>query len=595
MKLHLLFFTIFVPILLSAQINESFTDGNFTTNPEWTGITQNFKVNTTGQLQSNASSTSVSYLFTPSQSFVNAVWECWVKINYTTSSSNYAAIYISSDADSISNGCNGYYVQVGGTNDEVSLFIQQGTKKTKIIDGIDKRTDGNPIEIKIKVTRDANGNFQLFSKLSNENDYVLEGKTQNQLITECNYFGLLFSNTSTTGNAYLFDDIKVTGQIAEDKTAPVWENLSILAPNSMQISFSEKMNFDKALFIVDNGIEKPQKINVLQSQKSAILEFNPEFQKGLMYTLEISGLTDKAGNELFQTIKSTGIPETAMTGDLVWNEVMFDNAPNSVEYLEIYNTSNKVINMSGKEFMTRKTDGSLNSGCRFPASTLIAPHSYLAICSNPDSLINYHGLTNEANIIEISWATLNNQAATIVLCNEGQDTIYDELTYNVKWHNILIKNPKGVALEKINPALPTQDAASWHSAASVFKYGTPGYINSQFREISVSEEKPEKMIWAEPESFSPDNDGMDDVCFIHYKLGTTGNIGKILILNAVGVKVMELASTILLQSEGFVSWDGKTDRGIVANPGIYVVYFEIFNPETGYKKTQKLPIVVSLR
>lgn len=595
MKPHLLFFTIFVPVFLYAQIDESFTDGNFTANPAWTGNTQNFKVNANGQLQSCAQLTSVSAIFTPSVSFVNAEWNCWVKINYSTSSSNYAIIYISSDTDSISNGCNAYYVQVGGTNDEVSLFVQQGTKKTKIIDGKDKRTDGNPVEINIRVTRDANGNFTLFSKLPNENDFVTEGKTQNLLVTESGFFGLVYSNTTTTGNAYLFDDIRVTGVKADDKIPPHWESLRIATPRELQISFNEKMNFDKASYWVDNGMGNPQSINILQNKKEAVLTFNKDFQKGLKYNLQIANLTDLSGNEPTETSMWTGICEHAEQGDIVWNEIMFENAIKSVEYLEICNQSGKVIDLTGKEFTTRKSDGSLNTAIRFPASTLIAPQSYLAFCSDPDSLRNFHNLSDDGSIIKTSWSALNNESSTLVLCNEDQDTIYDEVTYHVKWHNVLIKNPGGVSLEKINPALPSQDAASWHSAASVLKYGTPGYKNSQFRTINSSEIPDGQSVWVEPASFSPDNDGIDDLCFIRYKLNTTGNTGNVLILNAIGTRVAEPASAVVLQSEGFVSWDGKTDKGNVANPGIYVVYFEIFNPETGYKKIKKLPVVVSLR
>ncbi|HET7733015.1 MAG TPA: hypothetical protein VFK73_04175, partial [Paludibacter sp.] len=89
MKNLSLFFVFFVPFFCFGQVNESFLDGNFINNPIWTGTTSNFTVNNAHQLQSQAASTSTSFLFTPSESIDNAVWECWVKINYTTSSSNY--------------------------------------------------------------------------------------------------------------------------------------------------------------------------------------------------------------------------------------------------------------------------------------------------------------------------------------------------------------------------------------------------------------------------------------------------------------------------------------------------------------------------
>ena len=44
MKARILFFMIFASILSKAQINESFSDGDFNKNPEWTGDTANFRI-----------------------------------------------------------------------------------------------------------------------------------------------------------------------------------------------------------------------------------------------------------------------------------------------------------------------------------------------------------------------------------------------------------------------------------------------------------------------------------------------------------------------------------------------------------------------
>jgi hypothetical protein len=245
-------------------------------------------------------------------------------------------------------------------------------------------------------------------------------------------------------------------------------------------------------------------------------------------------------------------------------------------------------------FTTRKTDGTLNTGNAIPAQTNILPKGYLALCSDAQIIRNYHACPAESNIVSSEWTTLNNESATLVLTDSAKNTIYDELTYNTKWHHVLVKNPKGVALERINPDLPTQDGASWHSASTETNYGTPGYKNSQYRDI-ISVAKPEKFVWIEPEAFSPDNDGIDDICFIRYKTDSNGFIANVIILNAVGVKIFQLASNILLSNEGFLTWDGRTANGKNANVGIYVLYFEMFNPETGVRKQVKLPIVVSSR
>jgi hypothetical protein len=161
------------------------------------------------------------------------------------------------------------------------------------------------------------------------------------------------------------------------------------------------------------------------------------------------------------------------------------------------------LNVSQLILTTRKTDGSLNTGIRIPDKTLLMPKGYLALCSNSDMVRNYHNCPPESYILSTSsWSTLNNERSTLVLCNTAKDTIYDELTYDTKWHHKLVKNPKGVGLERINPGLPTQDANSWHSASSETNYGTPGYKNSQYRDID-SGNVTEKMVWLEPKLSRP--------------------------------------------------------------------------------------------
>ncbi len=585
---------IYLPFFCFGQVNESFLDGNFINNPIWTGTTANFTVNTALQLQSKATTASTSYLFTASEAFDDAVWECWVKINYNPSSANYTALYIASDTDDLSLGCYGYFVKIGDTQDDVSLWLQEGTKKTKIIDGTDKRTDRSPCELKIKVIRDAQGNFKLYCKLATDIDYVLEGAVQNTIVKKSSYVGLLYVNSSTTGSDYYFDDILVTGTKAPDRDAPLWSSFSLVQPNQLNLGFSEAMDYSKAAFSLDQGIGSPTSQAISTDLKSIVLNFGTDFELGKLYNLQLSGLTDLAGNKLDETTRTIGISEPVEQGDLIFNEVMFENPDSSAEYIEIYNKSDKLLDVSGLVFTNRKTDGSLNTGNKIPDKTQLLPKSYLAMTSDAETVRKYHNCPPESTIISTEWSTLNNESTTLVLCNATKDTIYDELTYNTNWHHALVKNPKGVALERINPNLPTQDKNSWHSAASEVNYGTPGYKNSQFREIDVVAKDP-KFVWTDPEAFSPDNDGVDDICFIRYHTDTNGYVANAIIFNAVGLKVYQLAANVLLANDGFLTWDGKTDPGKNANVGVYVLYFEMFNPQTGSRKQQKLPIVVSSR
>ncbi|MDR2824552.1 MAG: hypothetical protein LBB41_05075 [Prevotellaceae bacterium] len=495
-----------LPACCIAQVYDDFSDGNFTENPAWTGTADNFFVNGELQLQSKATQTSVSYLFTPSQAINDAVWQADVRVNYPTSANNYSSIYLISNIIN-PDSCEAYYVQIGGTNDEVSLFVQHGTRKTKIIDGADKRTDVNPLVINIQVTRDSEGNFQLFSKLADEYEYFLEGETNDISVANSKYFGLVYHNTSTTGNCYLFDNVNITGEKAPE----------------------------------------------------------PKIYKKAQY------------------------------GDVLWNEVMFDVSENLTEYVEIANLTADTLDITGLKFATLKTDGSYNTFVNIPTTTILLPNGYAAFCSDANLPLNYFDLTSEnAKIYSTArWNALNNEGATLVLLDESGENEFDVLTYSAKWHHALVSNTKNVSLEKINPAMPSQSASSWHSAASEVRYGTPGYENSQFREQASKQSG--NHVWLETEHFSPDNDGFNDLCYIHYATEFVGATANAAIFDAIGNNIKKLSDNVLLSADGYLVWNGTKNDGKLANPAVYVLYFQIFNANNGTKQEFKLPIVLTMR
>ena len=596
MKKSLIILIILLPFYAFSQINETFSDGNFTQNPVWTGTTENFKVNTQFQLQSQAATTSKSYLSTPSEAFEDAVWEFWVKIAYTTSSSNYASVYLTSDRADVSGDCYGYYVQIGNTNDEISLYRQEGATKTKIIDGTDKLVDISPVEVRVKVTRDKSGKFTLYRKLPADADFILEGEEAvDNKVQGSKYFGVLYSNSSTTGNAYYFDDIQVTGKKLLDITPPVWTKLTLVEPNKLILNFSEVVDFSAAQFQVDNSMGSPSNQLISADKTTVELTFTSDFQRGKIYTVNVLNVKDLSGNMLENTQKQIGIVEPVGYGDLVINEILFEPTVDVPEYFEIYNNSSKVLDLSKIAFGTRKTNGTFIPANFFPAKTFFLPYQYLALTTNADTIRTVYQAPDTANIlISPKWSALNNAGASFLITNATGDSIFDEVKYDVKWHHPMVKITAGVSLERINPSLPSQNPDSWHSAASEVRYGTPGYRNSQYREISTTE-IPEKWVWIEPESFTPDNNGMDDICLIRYKTEAGGFTANVLIFNSVGVRVRQLAANQLLSADGFLTWDGRTDKGKNINPGIYMLYFEVFNAESGVRKVEKLPVVVSAR
>ena len=166
-----------VRISSNAQLHESFSDGNFTTNPTWIGDTSYWKI-VGQQLNSNAPPTSSSaQLCTRNNLSQNVVWEFYVNLKFATSSVNYTDIFLISDSANLMGLNSGIFVRIGNTNDEISLYRKDTGAITKLIDGIDGRlasTSSN--SFKIRVSRDLNNLYELYDDASGTgNNFVLEG------------------------------------------------------------------------------------------------------------------------------------------------------------------------------------------------------------------------------------------------------------------------------------------------------------------------------------------------------------------------------------------------------------------------------------
>ncbi|RLD67254.1 MAG: hypothetical protein DRI84_03025, partial [Bacteroidetes bacterium] len=152
-----------MPFLVKAQIQDDFSDGDFTNNPTWSGTDAQFKINTSDKLQLSSSGSDTSYLSTANSLVNNTEWRFYIKQSFNSSSNNHSRIYLISDQSNLINSLNGYYVQFGSTQDDICLYRQDGNTTIKIISGTYGNTGNSINEFTIKITRDANGDWELFS------------------------------------------------------------------------------------------------------------------------------------------------------------------------------------------------------------------------------------------------------------------------------------------------------------------------------------------------------------------------------------------------------------------------------------------------
>jgi hypothetical protein len=294
-----------------------------------------------------------------------------------------------------------------------------------------------------------------------------------------------------------------------------------------------------------------------------------------IYTVTAGNVRDCSGNLIgnASTVK-TGWASTADQMDIVINEILFNPRPDGVDYLELYNRSDKIIDLKDTYIANRNSGGVIGSIKQVsPEKRLLFPGDYLVVTEDPAPVQRQYTVKQPDAFAVISpMPSYPDDRGTVVLLN-AQGAITDELAYNKNWHFKLVDNDQGISLERIDHNSATQYPANWHSAATGSGYGTPTYQNSQFRATGI----PEGTIAISPLVFSPDNDGHDDFATITYRFPEPGYVCNITIFDAGGRPVRYLTRNALCGPGGYFRWDGLDEKSNKLPMGVYVVYAEIFN------------------
>jgi Lamin Tail Domain len=311
---------------------------------------------------------------------------------------------------------------------------------------------------------------------------------------------------------------------------------------------------------------------------------------GKIYTVSTQNILDCSGNEIgLDNTCKTGIAERAKIGDIIFNEILFNPPPYGYDYLELFNRSSRITRCSELFLSGKNNDGSLKDPLPIAKDERVFfPGEYLLLTENPEWVLQNYPMAVKSQMLTFTnMPSLPDDQGKVVLLNSSGESL-DELDYDHHWHSALLTDETGVSLERIRQDQPTNIASNWTSAAATAGYGTPGYKNSE----SYSDSNDNYQISVEPKIFSPDLDGYQDFCFIHYHLPATGYMGSIWIFDVSGRKICTLANNVLWSVSGTFRWDGLDDQQNLLPTGHYIIYVELFLPD-GTVRNQKLVCVLA--
>ncbi len=381
-----------------------------------------------------------------------------------------------------------------------------------------------------------------------------------------------------------------------DKTSP--KLLRAFAVDNLNITlvFDEPLDSLKAAtatsYSISDGIGVPQSaITVSPVFDRVNLKLNTPLAVNKVYTITANNVTNCAGNIIgLKNTAGVGLSSVADSFDIVINEILFNPNSGGVDYVEIYNRSQKIIDAKQLYIANRNSTNVISSIQQLSTeSILLFPKNFLVITEDPQIVMQQYVTTNPDAFIQVSsMPSFPDDKGDVIILN-AQGKIVDEVIYSDKWHFALISNTEGVSLERIDYNAASVQS-NFHSAATSVGYGTPGYKNSQFR----IDQQVQGEITVIPEVFSPDNDGIDDFATINYSFPSPGYVANITIFDASGRPVRYLEKNALSGIKGSYIWDGLGEKQQKLSQGIYIIYTEIFNTD-GKKKQFKNTIVLARR
>ncbi len=539
----------------------------------WSGDIDDFIINENHQLQLQAPEDGASYLYTTVKYPEEFVIECYMLLDFSPSDNNKSRIYIYSTHADPDQG-EGYFLEFGenGANDAISIFSFSGEQTSLIGRGIMGAIASDPVELRWKLTRFSDGFWTMDTDYGNSGFYEVEMEFRDEsvAITE-GYFGIFTQYTSSRISAFYFDDIYIS-EYEEDITPPSVVEASIVNPTQISIIFDELLssfpgeNLDN--YFLTPGNVQPNQVSI--NRNTIFLEFENELISGPFYQLTIGEITDLNGNAINNTVIEglfLAIPPEA--GDVVINEIMFNPFPGDEDFIELYNRSEKIINLKNS-FIENKDRDERTS---IVENILLFPDDYVAISEDPQALINRYQPPSTAYITSGKLPAFNNDEGNIILYYLLD--VIDQIQYHEDMHAAIINDNEGVSLERINAHGNSLDENNWTSGVSTTLFATPGYSNS----TKITGIPSEAKIALRKKTFSPDGDGNDDLLVIDFQLEQPGYVANIQIFSDIGHKVYTLANNRSIPVEGFITWDGVTDDGNIGQVGPYILVIELFHPD----------------
>jgi hypothetical protein len=371
------------------------------------------------------------------------------------------------------------------------------------------------------------------------------------------------------------------------------ESAIFVDPGQIELVFNQPIvpivKAEQVLFSPDLGVDS---VWISSAGRALQIKLAQPAAPSLKYELRISQLFTCAGIPLDGELSTALVlAEDADKGDLIINEVLFDARVGDPKFVEIHNTTDKYLSLESWALANLNDSGLPNQIRVFGTKgSMLGPGGFLAISTDSNRLRLAYPKSAEGAYLQIpSLPSYPISGGTVVLISNKGEAV-EKFSYDPKMHHPLIRNTKGVSLERISSKTAAEVASNWQSASGSEDYATPGKRNS----MAISGEFEADLIQVEPSVFDPEGSFGPTFTTIRYELDQPGWVGSFSIYAASGHLIQTLGQNQILGTNGVYIWTGTDSSGARVRPGYYVLLVKLFDL-TGRTIVIKKAIVVGVR
>lgn len=197
---------VLLPVVAYGQVEDDFSDGDFSNNPSWVGNWEVFTVNNYAQLQLNDVAAGGASLFTSIEVRDTMEWQFWIRQAFSPSANNYARVYLIAENADTANVPDGLFLQFGesGAHDAIRLMHQQSGDTMTLLRGSPGAISSS-FQCRVKLIL-RNDSCYLYTDYAGNYDFLPEGSTIWHPEPGTRHLGVCCKYTISNSKKFFFDD-----------------------------------------------------------------------------------------------------------------------------------------------------------------------------------------------------------------------------------------------------------------------------------------------------------------------------------------------------------------------------------------------------